>query len=85
MRPHIETETIALPARTVYRIENGRGLRVACLTGNTWITQANDRRDIVLTPGDAFILDRPGIALVMALKDAAITTSRPSVPERLAA
>jgi hypothetical protein len=85
MKHHHETETLRLPMRAIHRIEDGNGLQVACLTGHTWITQAHDMRDIVLSAGESFVLDRDGVALVMALDDALITVAPARTPELLAA
>ena len=49
-----------------------KGLQVTAVSGTVWLTQAKDPRDIILTRGQSFILDRKGRAVVYALKDAAI-------------
>ena len=67
-----QSRTIAIPARSLHRIEGGYGQLVTCLKGVAWITQANDARDIILSEGESFVLDRPGVSVVYALKDAAI-------------
>jgi hypothetical protein len=67
-------EPIALAARSVHRIEGAAGVTVSCERGAVWITQENDWRDLVLVAGEATLLDRPGLALVYALKDAAAIT-----------
>jgi|SRR5262245_35632755 len=66
-------EPIALEARTVHRIENARGLAIACVRGATWVTQERDPRDLILTAGQSMVLDKAGLAVVYALKDAVIT------------
>lgn len=71
---------IELNARQVHRIDNGRGVGITCLRGTVWITQDRDLRDIVLTPGQSFVLDRNGLALVFAFKDAAIHVGQPVSP-----
>jgi hypothetical protein len=55
-----------LRAREVLDIRDGQGLAVRCLGGALWITQDGDTDDIVLKPGQCFVLDRPGLALVSA-------------------
>ena len=47
--------------------ESGR--RVEVLSGAIWITQDGDRRDIVLSGGEAFDFDRDGDALLSAFDD----------------
>jgi hypothetical protein len=64
---------ITLAARSVHRIENAKGVRVSCVRGATWITQERDTRDMILASGQSVVLDRPGLAVVYAFKDAMIT------------
>ena len=90
-------EPIALAARSVHRIEEAKGTKVACVRGVTWITQENDRRDLILASGQSIVLDRRGVAVVYAFQDAVITVgpgwrlpaaanaSVPSIPERACA
>ena len=73
MLASVTLEPIALAARSVHRIENGRGMRVSCIRGATWITQENDPRDIVLASGQSAVLDRAGVAVIYAFRDAVIT------------
>jgi hypothetical protein len=61
----------------VHRIENGRGTEVFCLKGTVWLTQEGDPRDVILGAGQSFVLDRKGVAVAYALKDAAITVGVP--------
>lgn len=72
MRHVLEIKPIKLPARSVHRIEGGKGLQITSVAGVVWVTQASDPRDIILSRGQSFILDRKGLAVVYALKDAAI-------------
>jgi hypothetical protein len=67
-------EPTALEAGAVHRIENGQGHRVTCLTGNLWITQTKDLRDIVLASGESFTLDRRGRTIVFAIGGPALFT-----------
>ena len=69
----LELEPIALEARTVHRIDNGKGMQVTCVTGVVWVTQEHDSRDIILAAGQSAVLDRRGLAVVFAFKDALIT------------
>jgi hypothetical protein len=66
-------EPITLAARTVHRIENAKGVRVSCVRGVAWLTQERDPRDMILAPGQSVVLDRPGLAIAYAFKDAVIT------------
>ena len=72
MQQVLDIRPIRLPARTVHRVEGGKGKQITSVAGVVWVTQAHDPRDIVLSRGQSFILDRKGLAVVYALKDAAI-------------
>jgi hypothetical protein len=77
MRPLTTVELVQLKARSVHRIEDGRGLEVAILRGQAWITQEGDRRDIILGEGQSFVLDRPGVAVVFAFADTIMVLDEP--------
>ena len=63
--------TIHLPRRDYTRINKiKRGSRVFCDTGVLWVTQANDRHDYILRPGDAMTVTKRGRVLVEAMRDA---------------
>jgi hypothetical protein len=79
MLAQLALEPIALTARTVHRIEDAQGMQVSCARGVTWVTQERDSRDIILTAGQSVVLDRPGLAVVFAFKDALITVG-PATP-----
>lgn len=66
-------ESFSLEARSIHRIASAPGVKVTCVKGATWITQENDNRDIILGAGQSVVLDRPGLAVVYAFKDAFIT------------
>jgi len=50
-----------------------RGNTVTAHAGTVWITEQDSWRDVVLRPGQRFTLGRPGLALVEAVSDAAIS------------
>lgn len=78
-------ETVELAAHKVLRIENGIGTRIFCQRGDVWITQHLDQRDIVISAGESVLLDREGLALVMAFSDAELLLQSPGAQDRLAA
>ena len=72
MQHVLDIQPVRLAARSVHRIEGSKGQQVTAVSGVVWLTQARDDRDVVLSRGESFILDRKGLAVVYALKDAAI-------------
>lgn len=85
MLAQLDLVPIALKAREVHRIENARGTEVTCIKGVAWITQERDSRDLILAAGHAVVLDRPGLAVVYAFRDALITVGpslRLPMPDR---
>lgn len=85
MTRHFAYAPIHLRARELLDIQDGEGLLVTCLGGAVWITQANDRRDIVIEAGESFVLDRPGLALVAAPAGAADVSVQAATPLSLLA
>lgn len=62
--------TLIQPGNSM-RILDGIGTEVCAVAGTVWITQEGDQRDVILQPGDRFTLDRAGLALLVALEEAA--------------
>ena len=69
----LTSEPVALAARCVHRIESAKGMKIACVRGAIWVTQERDPRDWVLMAGQSAILERAGLAVAYAFKDALIT------------
>ncbi|MGE5116121.1 MAG: DUF2917 domain-containing protein [Betaproteobacteria bacterium] len=66
----------SLPRHVSLSLLDRAGDRIECAAGVLWITQDRDPRDIVLTPGRSFRLDRAGRAVVYALEDARLALHR---------
>lgn len=64
-----------LTRRQDIELVDGRGISITCISGSIWITQHRDNADIVLGPGDSFVLDRPGLAIVHALAASTVRIS----------
>jgi glyceraldehyde-3-phosphate dehydrogenase/erythrose-4-phosphate dehydrogenase len=59
-------------------IRNGSGAMVAVERGTAWLTQDDDRRDVVLEAGGSFRLDRGGVAVVSAFTAAELAVTAPA-------
>jgi hypothetical protein len=66
MNTRFAIQPLRLGRGELFSVSDGEGFTVACLEGSVWITQSDDARDISLTAGQAFVLDKPGVALVCA-------------------
>ena len=60
-----------------FRLHDAAGWTVACRSGSVWITQEADTRDVFLDAGDIFILDRAGLALILARQDSTVAIRPP--------
>ena len=69
-------DTIKLQRGRFLRLQHGAGGTVVTHSGAVWITEQDNERDVVLNPGQSFTLSRPGLALVEAFSDAAISFER---------
>lgn len=58
------------------QLHDAAGWTVKALAGTVWITQDSDVRDIVLEPGESFVVDRDGGTLLYSLEDARICIAR---------
>lgn len=72
MDSNLEHALTKLAQGTLLRIEGGQGQAVAVFRGLVWITQDNDLRDVIIGDGESFTLDRPGLAIVQALRDSSL-------------
>jgi hypothetical protein len=63
--------------RQAIELTDAVGTVLTCISGSLWITQHLDKRDVVLSPGEAFTLDRKGVAIVQATADAVLRIDQP--------
>lgn len=67
MRPKTK---IRMPRRAFQRMDGVKpGSTLLCDTGVLWVTQAGDRQDYVLLPGQKMIITKRGKVLVEAMRD----------------
>ena len=54
------------------RLDGARGTTLRVTRGTLWLTQERDVRDILLSAGDVFTIERGGVTLVEALDGATV-------------
>jgi len=67
---------LAVAARRGLRLKDARGARLRAVQGTLWVTIDNDLRDIVLDPGEIFVVDSDRPLVVMPLGDCATVDVR---------
>ena len=74
----------AAPIRVTLRwgmpltVRDGQGACITARRGTVWITQDHDRRDVVLTSGESFRLERAETAIVQAMDAAEVLILPPA-------
>lgn len=56
----------------IVRLDGARGTTLRVTRGTLWLTQQRDTRDIVLSAGDAFTIDRGGLTVIEARGNATV-------------
>jgi hypothetical protein len=70
--------SMQLAAGQELRLHDAAGWTVACSHGSLWITQEADTRDLFLDTGGSFVLDRPGLALILARRHTVLAIQPPA-------
>ena len=76
-----------LPGRSTLQLDDAEGTVIAVESGCLWVTMENDTRDVVLTSGMRFEIDRSGRTIIAAEADtrAALVAPKPCVDDTMAA
>ena len=75
---------LCLKPNQVVKVLGGLGHSIVCDSGTVWVTQEGDPRDVILSAGALFRLDREGAALVQAFGPAAISIVQAKAQTRAA-
>jgi hypothetical protein len=67
MRLEMKQGAVQLGPNQTLRVVDGAGTTVCADKGSVWITEENEARDIVLSPGGCYRLRHPGVAIVNPL------------------
>ena len=77
MRLLLGQSKLALERDQLVALRGAKGVRVACLTGALWLTQEQDRADVILEAGQSVVVDQSGLTLIMALGSATLRVCEP--------
>ncbi len=66
------TKVWELAAGEHVKLDGARGTTLRVTRGTLWLTQERDTRDIVLSAGDVFTIDRGGLTLIEAQQKAIV-------------
>ncbi len=78
MNLELNQDGLYLKPKQLLKVRAARGHTIVCHSGEVWVTQEGDRRDIILGAGESFALDRKGQALVQAFGQSAISIASPA-------
>lgn len=82
MHPATTSQPAYLMRRQTFSLNTRKGQRIECRTGQIWVTQDGDSRDVILGSDESFTLDRSGHTLVSALEDASFVLRTDVAPVR---
>jgi hypothetical protein len=71
-----ERVRIELDDGQTLRLQDARGASVLVLSGEVWLTQEGEARDVVLTAGGRHLIERDGLSVLQALDDARVAIER---------
>lgn len=77
-----QVQRIAVGLRELLVIDDARGQVIACESGELWITQDGDHRDVILPAGKSWRVDRSGPLVLSAFKPAVATLVQPQAGKR---
>ena len=80
------TKTLDLAAGQLVRLDDAKGTTLRVTRGTLWVTQDQDVNDVVLSAGDVWTVERPGLTLAEAQDSAYVCLVGPgAAPARVVA
>lgn len=67
MNLRLEAPVLALEMGQLFALDDACGTRIEAREGTVWITEEGEARDIVVGPGEEFLVTRDGRTLVQAM------------------
>jgi hypothetical protein len=72
-----QVQRIQIGLRELLVIDDARDQLLTCQSGELWLTQDGDRRDVILPAGQSWRIDRSGPLVLSAFKPAVATLANP--------
>lgn len=73
MNIELASTALRLARGQTMKVHDGAGSTICAREGVVWITEENSGNDVLLEAGQCFRLQKPGLALVQAFDDAAVS------------
>ena len=73
MKLEIASGILRLAQGQTLKMLDAVGSTICAREGTVWITEENSRKDVVLTPGACFRVDKPGLTIVQAFASASVS------------
>jgi hypothetical protein len=67
MQIELEAGAVRLSPNQTLKLRDSAGSTVCAVEGSLWITEENQPRDVVLSPGSCYRLKHAGLALINAI------------------
>jgi hypothetical protein len=73
MKLELASGALRLARGQTLKMKDAAGSTICAREGTVWITEENNRKDVVLEPGHCYRLDSSGLAIVQAFADASVS------------
>ena len=73
MKLEIASGALKLSRGQTLKLTDSAGSTICAREGTVWITEENNRKDVVLGPGGCHVIGKSGLTLVQAFADASVS------------
>lgn len=80
MNLRLQAPVLSLDTGELVSLDDACGTLIRSREGTVWITEEGEPRDVVVSPGEAFLVTRRGRTLVQAMLPALVAFSAEDIP-----
>ena len=73
MNLELASAALRLHAGQTMTVRDGAGSTICAREGTIWLTEENSSKDVLLSPGQCFRLQKSGTAVLQAFNDASVS------------